>query len=509
MNILDRLFIDKKRLYYVFVSIFGALILLNIIDTLYFNDISGDDASFANHAVNVMQKRWGSDLFGDLLGRSSYWFAYPVIYPCLTALSFKVFGINYEVAKIVPLSFYIINIVAFYYYLKSKFDFKVVFVLLFLLLCDHLFFTHSHIVRPEMVVILVFTCSVLMYKEGEDNKSSRMIFLSGIIAGVSLLTSLNALWLVMSVILYKIVSKSIVKDKKIILIYLAGFMVFTLPYYCWIMADNERSISFFQQLFHYSSAAEGNSVSFLIKKLLNPIADLYLITFRWYSAFSIIFCCTMIYFLFNFKKHSYFFCVLIVPFIMMVVNRRASNYLLLTMPVCYVAFGHVLVDLNHKKRYITLLKAQKIFIVVLLFVMIVGLKKDLTSVLKKPSLVMDISYYKKILEDNTEKNAIIVTDPALTLSSSEGRKIITVGTLIWDRWRMVYPYDEIFRILDPDYVLLTERKKKWGEQDHPQTVAFQKLLTNEFFLDKTISHDIYGKLWLYKRERFKKDDRPL
>ena len=63
---------------------------------------------------------------------------------------------------------------------------------------------------------------------------------------------------------------------------------------------------------------------------------------------------------------------------------------------------------------------------------------------------------------------------------------------------MLHTYDEIFRVLDPDYIILTERMRKWGEMGK-QSRAFQELIKTNFILTKYIENEKYGKLWIYKR----------
>ncbi len=93
-----------------------------------------------------------------------------------------------------------------------------------------------------------------------------------------------------------------------------------------------------------------------------------------------------------------------------------------------------------------------------------------------------------------------MTDPVLFLSATGGRKVYSVAILIYYWFRNYYSYEDLLKSLSPDYIILTERMKRWGETKDKfnQRKKFQTLLKEEFVLKDVVKNSRYGDVWIYK-----------
>lgn len=249
-----------------------------------------------------------------------------------------------------------------------------------------------------------------------------------------------------------------------------------------------------------SSLGRGSSLPLVIRNLLNPLADLYLMVSRFGSMYPLIFAIVIVYFVFNFRKYAYLLFVLLSPIFMLLINERAAHYLLITMPVCYISLGFVVKAF--KKRSLGSLGfwLKRAVVSILVFFFLFNFCADLKFAFNKPSFLVDESYYRNALERYTESDARIVADHSLLLSITEGRKIFSPALLVWDKWQSLYAYEEIVARINPDYIILTAQMRDWIDPSNTQYRLFQELLKQNFVLKKKVSDPRYGELWIYQRK---------
>lgn len=421
--------------------------------------------------------------------------SYPPLHPFLNAISLKIFGINYHSIFIPSFILYIASCLLFLLLSNKYLPTNMALISTILFLTDPLFFSFGLLGRQESTAIFLYLLTGVFFYMAHIRAKYLLWIAMGIFSGLLFMTTYNGIWIPISVFLYLIITKF--KRAKEILTYyfFSGLIVF--PYLCWIYLDEQRSKIFWFQISRSSSYN-----LYWLKKLLNPIADFYLIFFRHYSIYPFLFLISVIV-LWKYRgKYLPLILLLIVPCIMMIGNMRAAHYLLITIGVCYLSFGFALQELMSNKRWESLfMRNRKIIYTIVSIIFILNMSFNTLLTFRKPDFIPDMVYYRKVLTENTEKSSRIVGDAGLFLAMSEGRKFFTVVPLIWDRWRLMYKYDEIFNILNPDYIVLTDRIKTWVELKHPQGKAFQDLLKQKFSLIKEI-HDIkHGGLWIYKRFR--------
>jgi hypothetical protein len=183
---------------------------------------------------------------------------------------------------------------------------------------------------------------------------------------------------------------------------------------------------------------------------------------------------------------------------MLILNMRAAHYLAPTIPITYLGLGEVLDFFWKEGRRLPSWIPGAAYLTAGL-VVVLGLSVNAARALKPPSLKTDIDYYRGVFETYTRPGSTIVTDLGLALSASEGRRFLTIGPFVWERWRLVLPYKTIVQILSPDYIVLTERKRAYAFNDHPQTRPFKDFVKSEFEPPLVIENPDYGALWIYQR----------
>ncbi|MFH1045782.1 MAG: glycosyltransferase family 39 protein [Candidatus Omnitrophota bacterium] len=485
----------------LFLLLLAGFLAIRIIEVAFYNKVTAADAVFISYARNILQGRLAIDTHGDFLGFSSYYFSYPLLHPFLMAVVFKIGGISYVTAKVVPVLFAGLCILTVYLFCKRYIGTVEAVLISALLAFDHLFFSFGAICRPEMTTLFFFTMAAITYFKGEENNILALIVLSGILTGLAFLSSLNALWLVIAFFVFQIASGKILRQSKKFWAYLLSFSVCAAPYYLWIFLNSTRRQMFLEQIFINSSAQEGFSLPFLVKKLLNPLADLYLMLSEFGSIYPLILAATLVFLAFNLKKFRYLFLVLITPLFMLIINERAPHYLLITMPLCYISFGFVLQYIRQSSVKLFLRSRIRLVGALLGIFFLGNVLLGLNTALAKPPLAMDRQYYQQVFEKYTEENSHIVTDASLLLSATGGRKIYNLALLTWERWRKVFTYEDIVAKIDPDYIILTESMLKRSAQEDKQNKLFQELLGQEFKMEQELVHPQYGTLWIYRRQQ--------
>lgn len=482
------------------VLLIVALTILRIYKTMVLTSFSGSEATFLSLGANLLQGRLAFDLYGDLFGYSQYFLHYPPGYSALTAGVFKVVGVSYHAAKLLPLVFGLLNLGVVYLVARRRFGWLEAVVACNLVALDPLYFRYSTINRPEMVIIFLFTLAFVVYDHGETTCSPRWLFVAGVLSGLAFLTSLNALWVVLAVGLWRLITGRLWREWRGSLSYFLAFGLTIAPYYAWILLSPERNRVFFDQLAFTGFVSGSPGWRLYLKKALNPVADLYLMLFRHQSFYPIALLVAGWGFLQAPRRWGCWLVLFTVALGMMVFTQRAARYLLITFPLCALGVAQAI----HWWRMApgaSWLTRRVLIGGITIFGLwgLLNLGAITRFALAEPGLPLDVPYYREVFERYTPSDARIVTDSALVLSRSERRTIISVGTLILEHFRPHYTYGEIVSILDPDFIILTERKKQWGDQDHPQTVLFKELLQREFSEPIHVSDGYHSDLWIYKR----------
>jgi hypothetical protein len=181
---------------------------------------------------------------------------------------------------------------------------------------------------------------------------------------------------------------------------------------------------------------------------------------------------------------------------MAVFNFRAAHHLFPTIGVCYAGLAFVFAYLVKEKKT----ALRKILLSMISIILILQMSYILRLAYIMPGMVIDRNYFTTILKDNTEPGSRIATEANLLLCGTDDRKIMNVGTLIYDILRLSYSFDEIAAAIKPDYIILTEAKKKWSDTDNPGACDFRDYLGKKFYLVKKIENKQFTTLWIYKKK---------
>ncbi|MBL7196529.1 MAG: glycosyltransferase family 39 protein [Candidatus Omnitrophica bacterium] len=493
---------EKNKFYKsVFLGIFLIFAALLISKISFFNEFGADDGCFTNIALNLLKGNLSLTFYGNFLENSKYYFNYPPLHSLFTAAVFKILGATYLTSKIVPVFFSLLLAIVVCVYVRRKMGPALGAIIAALIIFDPLLFSCTYNNRPDITAAFFFTLAALNFIEADKNNSLRLIFLSGVFSGLAMLSSYNCNWLFLAFsgyALFLIFSGGLKNNLKKIIIYLLSLFIIIGPWFWWIMTNQARRSIFFMQLIGSTSSIEGYSMSQLVRKFLNPLADLYLALFRQHSPYPIIAFLVFLYFLLNLRKFLYPFLLLLFSLVMMFFNLRAAHYFVIVLPICYICFGYIVKD-SLNKAWLTPSFKKFIFLFLVLIIFF-SLLKDISLTFKKSDLKLDSAYYSRIIKEYTEDGSRIATDPVFILSEYGNRKIINVGLLIWDFIRKNYKsYDEIaLKVVDADYIILTEREKKWGELPVEQSLEFQNYLKERCVLLEIVDDKIHGPIWIYR-----------
>ncbi len=485
----------------IFLLVSLMFFTLVSVKVLFFNEFGCDDGDVAAISLNILQGKIANTFQGNFLQCHRYVFFYPPLHVFLLAVVFKIFGATYLTSKMVSIFFAFLLAALVCLYCYKRFSASIGLLISALVLSDHLLFGFTYINRAEMVATFFFTLAVLFFIESDRKKSWKLMSLSGVSSGAAFLSSYNCNWLFIAFfgyVAYLAYLRDIQKNLKNIIAYLISVFVVMGPWYMWIFSNAERRSLLLIQIIGQSSSVEGYALMQFIRKMLNPLADLYLALFRHYSPYSIITCIVLLYFLLNIKKYFYPFLLVLSSILMMFFNRRSDHYFVIILPICYIFFGFFLEELLVKKdSRRSVILAVYIFLV---FAIGVGMFNNVRLTFKKSDLKLDSKYYGDLLRRYTEEGSCIATDPVFVLSDYGNRKLVQAALLIWEGFRKSYKtYEEvIFKVADADYIVLTERQKRWGELPVEQSVEFQKYLKERCALLHIIDDKVHGPIWIYK-----------
>ena len=488
----------NKSVFFWIVLVFLLSIATKI---LFFNEFGTDDGDQADISLNILQGKLALNFQGNYLDCNRYFFVHPPLYHVFLAIVYKFIGATYLTSKFVSVFFALLLAVFVAIYCYRYLGILIGVFITALVLFDPLLFSFTYINRGDITATFFFTLAALSFIEAGKNNSLKFMALSGLFSGVAMVSSYNCNWLLIAFsgyALYSVLASGIRKNYKQIAVYLASLLIITLPWYGWVLLSNVRRQLFFSQLIGLTSSADGYSLAQIIRKLLNPLADLYLTFFRHHSFFAVITLMVLSYFLFNLKKYIYPFLLLVASIVMMFFNQRAAHYYIIIMPTCYILFGYMLKDLlSNKKLKLSLKRFLCIFFV---FIICTELVNVLFLVFKKSDIKLDSRYFSYVIKQNTQDGSRIATDPVFVLAEHENRHIVQAGLLIWKWFRKPYKnYDEVIsKVVDADYVVLTQRQKKWGELPIDQSLEFQKYLKERCTLLNVVEDKFHEPIWIYK-----------
>lgn len=486
----------------VFLCIVLAFFTLVAVKVLFFNEFDCDDGDGADIALNILKGRLVNTFQGNFLGSQSCFLFYPPLSHFFVAVVFKIFGATYLTSKLASIFFALLLAILTCTYCYRRFRPPLGPLISALILFDHLFFSFTYLTRAEMAASFFFSLAVLIFIEADAKRSWKLMLVSGASSGAAMLASYNCNWLFTAffgyVLYLALIRKDIKSRFKSISAYMVSAFAVMGPWYAWVFMSAQRRSLIFAQVIGQSSSVEGYALAQLVRKLLNPLADLYLATFRYYSPFSIIVFFVLIYFLLNWRKYFYPLILTAASVLMMFFNHRAAHYFVIIMPACYIFFGFLLEDISAGKNFKpAAVKALYAFIIIALAT---GIFNDLRLTFKRSAIKLDSIYYGDLLKKYTKENSCIATDPVFVLSDYGNRRLVQAALLIWDGFRKSYKdYDEVAdKVASADYVVLTERQKRWGEEPVSQSVDFQKYLKERCALEEVIDDGIHGRIWIYR-----------
>jgi len=458
------------------------------------------DGYIIDCALNIIRHgRIALSINGDMYRFNEFWLEYPPLFSIMVALTFKLFGVGYAAAKAFPFGCMIATLFVVFLFASRYTSRTMAGLITGLIAFDPLFFDHAMRIRPDCLTTLLFSTSVFLFFVNLEKKRLPMAVVTGATAGLAALTHFNMVWIMIIFGLYALLS---LRDFKrmfaVHAVHTATFFVIIAPYALWILLNPELRSLFVTQVFLNTYLAKHPSMHFsYLKMALNPLANFYLILVQYKSFYPLVFAASSLYCLRHYRTHKYLLLALAVPFMMTMFNFRAAHYLLPTMGVCYAALAFYFPRRAEKEKAAALSRAG---LALLAFIIAASVAVDLNRMRIDRGMLMDREYFTKVLEENTKPDSRIATEINLILCESGGRKVVNVGALIYDVWRIYYSFDDVARAIDPDYIVLTENKMKWARTEHPQIKEFNAFLDGKFEFVKKVEDGRHSTLWIYKRK---------
>ena len=493
---------SHKEVILLFLVIAVSCSLL-LIKTFFFNEFGSDDANMASLSLSILKGNIAIPFLGNFLESSQYFFASPPLHSALTAIVFKLLGVSYLTSKFVSIFFTLIGLIFIAVYCYRTIGFLPALAVTGLTAFDYILFCSAGWNRPDTISVFFATLAAMLLIESEKRGSLRLLFFSGIFSGITILSSYRSIWLFMAFFgycVYLFVSNGFKDTFKKALVYLLPAAVITIPWFSWIMTDNLRRSIFLMQVSGCTASANGYSIAQIMRSILNPAADLYLAAFRDHSPFPVIVLLLYIYFLRDIKRNIYQFLLLTASLIMLIFNLRGAYNLIAIIPFCYIQFGYTLKSLSGRMKSRLL---EKVIYACIGIAVLAGLVYDIRLAFRRPDITLDSKYCGSLLDKYTEDGSRIATDPVFVFADCGDRKTMDIGLLIWDHFRKKYnDYSEMTeKVVDADYIILSERMKKWGELPISQSADFQKYLKEKCTLVKEVDDGFHGPFWIYEAHR--------
>jgi 4-amino-4-deoxy-L-arabinose transferase-like glycosyltransferase len=266
----------------IFSGDYGYLLILIFVSALRFLNLgnfdlqSWDEALYAVRAKSILY-------FGCFWDQSTYAVnglysaSHPPLYIWLTTLSFSLFGINEFAARFFSSLFGVGCIILTYYFGKKLFSPKVGFFSAIFLSINPFFTFWSMQAQFDVALTFFFSISIYFYYKSIESNSTRDTILTGIFAGLALMTKLFVGGIALIIIfLYEIFNKKEFEIKKILIIFFMT-LVIALPWHIYMifLHSNYDLFFFFKQaqLFDRTfSGIENNSkelgIFFFINQLI-------------------------------------------------------------------------------------------------------------------------------------------------------------------------------------------------------------------------------------------------
>ena len=227
------------RLSFTLLSLLILIFLaLNMPHLLEFTPVWPDEAWIADVALNILKTgQVSTDIWNGMIpGASQHVFWYPPVFFYLLAFWFKIFGFSIITQRLLALFISALFISLFYFFSKlliskeaPKISETKMFLFAFLgsllLIIDPTFFRSSVLSRPEILILVLVTCSLLLISKALSLTDRRVavkgicFIIAGLLIGVSVLTHFLAGILLLTLLFYVTLSlKKFFFDKKRIII---------------------------------------------------------------------------------------------------------------------------------------------------------------------------------------------------------------------------------------------------------------------------------------------------
>lgn len=200
-----------------------------------------DEAIYGDISYNLLTKNQvGTELWnGVVKGFENYYLALPPFYFYISAFWFKLFGFSIITQRLLSVSLGAGAIVIFYFLIKRLLNSKTNFIPWFmtlLLTTDPTFLQRVRIARPEILVIVLYLLSlfafVKAYSENSISRKNLLLFTSGFISGLSLITHLASVGFTLSLLIFLIFSQRTFQNLKYLIYFAVGII---LPLIAWVI----------------------------------------------------------------------------------------------------------------------------------------------------------------------------------------------------------------------------------------------------------------------------------
>lgn len=461
---------------------------------------NADEAFFLAYSDNLSQGKLGSDVFGDLVGFNKIVFHFPPGYPLICMPFYWIFGLKVQSMELASLLIFILFLIYIYRKLKKNYGLAVLFPALMLLVFDGEMLFFAFMGRPETLCLLLYTMLTIEYTDFLKSPTLGKGILISIFSSLYIMTSIIGVCFVLAGLYshgQKFYTQSNLRGNFISfsLVPIVMPMVILISYVLFFYSK-ESNFFWLQYLATKSFTRDYDFSQKAIRALLNPVAD-YAILFSHYSFFSIVLFFSALFSFIKKTKMTSYLPFFIAPHLFLIFSMRGSHYLIPLYGIGILFFAdafHILTQKFEKKTCF--------FLTIIIGILAIASFSHFAYNLTKDRVGYSEKKYAEIVENKIPSNSRILTSELLWPYLKDYGTIISITPLIWMKWRDVYAFDEIYKILNPDYILITWKINEYISSGHSQNESLKELLANEFKMIDKSENDNLVYYRIYERKKY-------
>ena len=284
---------------------------------------------------------------------------------------YALFGLDLWVGRLVSIGFGLVALFVFSLLLKNTYsNQKLIFLGVSLLLVHNLFYVYSRMIRPEVIQTLQVLLCYYLINRGLTEKSNQKLFLSGIVAGLGLLTHPNfLLFCVAFFTLILIDQKKNAFTQKLTISFVIGSLTGFLPFVIYLLKEDYTNgfTHFWAQV---AGRVHQGDENFIIKTLIDELGRYK--SYIYFPYRLLPFLIEFVFFLLALRiknkstilKHSILMWGIVLVLFPFYVSHRVERYFLPLIPFQIIVILEVLHNYQKTSTYVSWLRKMALFLLV-------------------------------------------------------------------------------------------------------------------------------------------------